>query len=846
MANANIKIDYTVIYDQLTKSREELARLEKQTIKNEKESGKLRSELNNLNNQAKNTTGSFGNMKSSLMSLGAAFGITSGVLLFANALKNAGKTVVDFQKNQSILAGVLGTNRKGVERLTQEAQRLGSTTVKSASQVSELQIELARLGFAEQAIIDLTPALINGSIALNAELDRTAVLVGAMVNTFDDFSTTDAPEIVDKMTLATQRSALSFGKLETMLPIVAGAANAAGIDFSQLLALLGKLSDAGIDASMSATALRNIFIESAAQGKNYTEILETIANSTDKLTASNDEFGVRGAVSASIISKNIGAVQDLTTQIDNAGGTAQRVADENMTTLANRIISLESAYEGFILSIENGEGPLGKATKMIVDGLAASFQFLTPEIRQMARLTAEETEELERLSKAAANVDKSYAQIRYGDLIEKNKELKNEIQSTTEAIDDIALQMGIASEREIAGFKFETETLTSKLTELELELQRNEIAAKGFSQALKEDQEVMVTQPPLIQSIIDKIKALGEERLKATSPEQLAGYNLQIALYKEELKLLDELGVKHEEFQAIKSKTLKKDVSTDLALLQQFIDDPDGIFKGVKSVKDGNDKMLASLKDAMKKRNELVEDQKKETIKSEDEDLQRQEELTAAKFELAGQAANTIADIRIGNLQRELQELETQKEIELQLAGDNEERKAAIERKFATESAKIKEKQFKADRVAALSKTGFNIATAITQALPNIPLSIIVGAIGALQVASILSQPIPKFEKGGLIGGKRHGAGGTMLEAESGEYILNRKAVEKYGIRNIEKINSMDFNPSLMVVNDNKDLLKALTDKPNVSLNWDENGFTSYMNRKNHKITRKQKRFSMA
>jgi hypothetical protein len=846
MANANIKIDYTVIYDQLTKSREELARLEKQTIKNEKESGKLRSELNNLNNQAKNTTGSFGNMKSSLMSLGAAFGITSGVLLFANALKNAGKTVVDFQKNQSILAGVLGTNRKGVERLTQEAQRLGSTTVKSASQVSELQIELARLGFAEQAIIDLTPALINGSIALNAELDRTAVLVGAMVNTFDDFSTTDAPEIVDKMTLATQRSALSFGKLETMLPIVAGAANAAGIDFSQLLALLGKLSDAGIDASMSATALRNIFIESAAQGKNYTEILETIANSTDKLTASNDEFGVRGAVSASIISKNIGAVQDLTTQIDNAGGTAQRVADENMTTLANRIISLESAYEGFILSIENGEGPLGKATKMIVDGLAAAFQFLTPEIRQMARLTAEETEELERLSKAAANVDKSYAQIRYGDLIEKNKELKNEIQSTTEAIDDIALQMGIASEREIAGFKFETETLTSKLTELELELQRNEIAAKGFSQALKEDQEVMVTQPPLIQSIIDKIKALGEERLKATSPEQIAQYNLQIALYKEELKLLDELGVKHEEFQAIKSKTLKKDVSTDLALLQQFIDDPDGIFKGVKSVKDGNDKMLASLKDAMKKRNELVEDQKKETIKSEDEDLQRQEELTAAKFELAGQAANTIADIRIGNLQRELQELETQKEIELQLAGDNEERKAAIERKFATESAKIKEKQFKADRVAALSKTGFNIATAITQALPNIPLSIIVGAIGALQVASILSQPIPKFEKGGLIGGKRHGAGGTMLEAESGEYILNRKAVEKYGIRNIEKINSMDFNPSLMVVNDNKDLLKALTDKPNVSLNWDENGFTSYMNRKNHKITRKQKRFSMA
>ena len=96
-----------------------------------------------------------------------------------------------------------------------------------------------------------------------------------------------------------------------------------------------------------------------------------------------------------------------------------------------------------------------------------------------------------------------------------------------------------------------------------------------------------------------------------------------------------------------------------------------------------------------------------------------------------------------------------------------------------------------------------------------------------------------------MIGGRRHSAGGTILEAEQGEYILNRNAVQKYGIRNIERINNLDFAPSMTVINDNKELVKALTDKPNISLSWDEKGFTNYMTTKSNKVTRKQKRFSM-
>tara|TARA_R100000808_G_C2154829_1_gene166235 strand:+ start:2342 stop:4393 length:2052 start_codon:yes stop_codon:yes gene_type:complete len=46
-----------------------------------------------------------------------------------------------------------------------------------------------------------------------------------------------------------------------------------------------------------------------------------------------------------------------------------------------------------------------------------------------------------------------------------------------------------------------------------------------------------------------------------------------------------------------------------------------------------------------------------------------------------------------------------------------------------------------------------------------------------------------KFEQGGLIGGRRHSQGGTMIEAEQGEFVINRNAVESIGLENLNRMN---------------------------------------------------------
>jgi hypothetical protein len=62
-----------------------------------------------------------------------------------------------------------------------------------------------------------------------------------------------------------------------------------------------------------------------------------------------------------------------------------------------------------------------------------------------------------------------------------------------------------------------------------------------------------------------------------------------------------------------------------------------------------------------------------------------------------------------------------------------------------------------------------------------IPFQIAAGIAGAAQIAAIASQPIPKFEKGGEVRGKRHRDGGTLIEAEQGEYIINRNQTRRHG-----------------------------------------------------------------
>lgn len=125
---------------------------------------------------------------------------------------------------------------------------------------------------------------------------------------------------------------------------------------------------------------------------------------------------------------------------------------------------------------------------------------------------------------------------------------------------------------------------------------------------------------------------------------------------------------------------------------------------------------------------------------------------------------------------------------------------AQLDANLDKKKKQIAVKQAKRERALKSYETIINTASAIMKLWSELdPISAgvmtaFVSSTGALQLATILSQPLPKAEKGGLIKGKRHSQGGTIIEAEDGEMIINRKSTQKYGAL-LEAINNNTLHP---------------------------------------------------
>ncbi len=183
----------------------------------------------------------------------------------------------------------------------------------------------------------------------------------------------------------------------------------------------------------------------------------------------------------------------------------------------------------------------------------------------------------------------------------------------------------------------------------------------------------------------------------------------------------------------------------------------------------------------------IDDDEKKTALAKAERDAANRQ---AAK-DLAIQTYEAIFEFGRINREKELLDLDRQKQAELALAGDNAKAKERINKKFAAEEKRIKTEQAKTDKQKTLFEIALSTAKAVAAALPNFILAAIVGAQGALQAALVAAKPIPKFKRGGLLQGPSHEAGGIPFnidgrggfEAEGGEILLTKGVAQNPFLR---------------------------------------------------------------
>ena len=276
--------------------------------------------------------------------------MAAGTALIGAAIGDAVKIFKEFEKANSELKAVLGASKGEMASLSDEAIKLGSATSYTAAEVTSLQTSFAKLGFDSTAIKNMTASTLDAAAALGSELGEQATLTGATLASFG-LDSTKAAQVNDILALSASKSALDFSKLSTALPIVGSVAKTVGLSLQRTTAILGTLSNNGMDASSSATALRNILVKLASKGMTWEEAMTKINNSTNKAKTSFDLFGKTSVAAGVILAEQGATVDELTKSLNNADGAAQEMADTMLNNLAGDVTKAGSAWERFVLTI---------------------------------------------------------------------------------------------------------------------------------------------------------------------------------------------------------------------------------------------------------------------------------------------------------------------------------------------------------------------------------------------------------------------------------------------------------------------------------------------------------------
>jgi hypothetical protein len=330
----------------------------------------------------------FSQARTSFMSFLSAFGLVGGIFMFASAVRNAFNSIRDFDKANTDLAATMGKNRKEIKDLTADAIKLGGATKFTASEVSSLQKELAKFGFSQKEILQSTEAILNLAAATGEDLATSAMVAAQTLRGFG-LDASEMGRIVDVMGLSFTKSALDLSNFTESMKYVAPVAKTAGVSVEFATAMLSKLADAGIKGSMAGTSLRRILTEMAGTSLPAAEAFDKVAKSGISISDAMDDVGRTAQTSLLVLSENKEMVKELRKEYDKAGGSIKKMADEQLESLDSKLILMTSAWDGFIQSLNSGDGAL---SKFFIGAIEKATEF----INVLQRLNESDFSEVER------------------------------------------------------------------------------------------------------------------------------------------------------------------------------------------------------------------------------------------------------------------------------------------------------------------------------------------------------------------------------------------------------------------------------------------------------------------
>ena len=391
LKNAKAVGDTSKSYDSLTKANANLSaqarKLSDPLGKNKKEFSALTKKINTntvalkqMDAQMGRQQRNVGNYKQAITSVASAVGIA---ILAFKAFTRAMGSFTEFQFEMAQVGAISGATASELEMLTATAKNLGATTAFTAGEVASLQKELSKLGFDPTEIEGMTEATLDLAYAFGNDIAETGALVGVVLNSYK-MEASEATHVTDVLAKAFQSSALDLQKFNTAFPKVGAISAQLGFSLEGTTAILGKLSDAGLEASTAGTSLKSVFLKLADSNSALSQKLGGNVKSIDTLlpalqqlyedgTDVEEMLGLTDKRAVTAFATMVSGADDiavLSEKLVEADGTAKGLAETMRDTMQGSLDEAGSAIDGFTISLFEELEP---AITLLVNGIALLF-----------------------------------------------------------------------------------------------------------------------------------------------------------------------------------------------------------------------------------------------------------------------------------------------------------------------------------------------------------------------------------------------------------------------------------------------------------------------------------------
>ena len=292
------------------------------------------------------------------------------------------KVAADFELAMKKVKAISGATGNDFKLLETDAKKLGASTVFSASQVAELQLEMAKLGLSAQEIKNATKDTLSLAQAFGTELGPTAETVVKTLNQFG-LSADDSGKVADVMATAFANSALDLEKFSGSMANAGPVAKNFGFSMEETTALLGVLANNGIEGADAGTKLKMAFSKLAAEGVDVKETFGAIINGSLDYKDAIDVLGKRAAILSPIFGENLEDLAKLNQKFAESEGAANSMAAEMDNSASGGVAAMRSAIEGAQITLGTALAPTIMRVVRFVADLAQKFSALSTETQNM-------------------------------------------------------------------------------------------------------------------------------------------------------------------------------------------------------------------------------------------------------------------------------------------------------------------------------------------------------------------------------------------------------------------------------------------------------------------------------